>query len=171
MGLDGKRPGVEMGDEYYRGRVDKLTHKGRTVVSKPEVTPLRESFPEVKDVDINKLGQCIGNHRGHHGSKRQLANSIKDRAGVPGQYSTKPQKRHNPEIEAQSNPHNLVRTPPSVELTNEIGTQEGHGIRQNADGHNHGNRESNAGNREGEIDETGNSDNVEHGECAQKYAA
>ena len=44
--------------------VDQLADDGRAVVSKPQVVPLCQFLPEMKDADVDELRLQVGDHRG-----------------------------------------------------------------------------------------------------------
>ena len=74
-----RQPAHVVRNANHRDGINELTDKCRTIIAKPEMFALGQSFPEMEQIHIAELGCDVGNHRSRHGSKRQRADLEKHR--------------------------------------------------------------------------------------------
>ncbi len=128
----------------------------------------------MKELHVDELSGEIGDHRGGHSAEGE-APHFEENAGLglaggfePGQRAPDPQDEHDPKVQAESHPHDLVGAMAAVELRDEVGAQERDRIRQDADRERHGDGEARAGHLEAEIDEARDAEDVEHRQRSQE---
>ena len=189
VGVDGEGAGVEVGDEDDGDGVDELGDERGAVVAEPEVLAAGEAFPEVEDLDVDELGDHVGDHRRGDGTEGEGADLEEDgqsaggvggdlaRRGVEGleagQGAAEPEDADDPEIQEEADDDDAVGAGPAEELGDEVGAEEGDGVGQDADGD---------GEDDGggfgvaveidleELDEAGDAQDVEHRERAEEEA-
>ena len=122
-----------------RDRVDHLARRSGSYVAQPKMPALRDSLPKMECPNVETLGDEVGDHGRHHVGFHEIVEAL-ERGGRTGYAArirknvTSPHEKQDEKVHEEPHPHNGLGAAPPVQFADEVGCEEGYGIREQTGG-------------------------------------